>query len=224
MAGLHDRILRTLKEAGPRGLSVEALKKRLHPLLPSAIAGAVTRMHGQGKLEELPGGKFAPAREPKPRSPELPPASQSKSSSRKKSHAAFDGEIVSEKKRSKLSIRSKPNPEDSDTSSKRGSRRSESRSDTRSGKDSRSSRDSWEGPKIQGRLSTHRDGFGFVSPVGTELTKDVFIPPGYLGGAFSGDLVEVVLAEQPDRPDGRMKGSVLSVLERSRTHLAGFLE
>ena len=48
--------------------------------------------------------------------------------------------------------------------------------------------------RVQGPLSLHRDGYGFVRlPEG-----DLFVPPGYTGDAWPGDLVEA--REHPDAP------------------------
>src|SRR5271155_5449248 len=62
---------------------------------------------------------------------------------------------------------------------------------------------------VVGRLSMHRDGFGFVIPdpsslsasLKSRLAGDIFIPPHAIGNAMHGDrvLVDVVAV----RPDGR---------------------
>ena len=62
---------------------------------------------------------------------------------------------------------------------------------------------------IPGRLSMHRDGFGFVIPdaqrlnanLKAKLAGDIFIPPHQIGNAMHGDLVLVDIANV--RPDGR---------------------
>ncbi len=62
---------------------------------------------------------------------------------------------------------------------------------------------------VIGRLSMHRDGYGFVIPdpisvpaaLKSKLTGDVFIPPPATGTAMHGDRVLVEVAEL--RPDGR---------------------
>lgn len=81
-----------------------------------------------------------------------------------------------------------------------------------------------DAPRHTGRISLHRDGFGFVTPEGGKLPGDIFVPPGALGGAFPGDRVEVALIEQSDKNEKRFKGEVVKVLERSRDTMCGFLE
>src|SRR5580700_12164938 len=51
---------------------------------------------------------------------------------------------------------------------------------------------------VAGRLTMHRDGFGFVIPeskslgqLKSKLTGDIFIPPHQIGNAMHGDLVLV---------------------------------
>src|SRR5437868_15368652 len=65
---------------------------------------------------------------------------------------------------------------------------------------------------VAGKLSLHRDGFGFVIPdqsslsgqLKARLSGDIFIPPHAIGSAMHGDqaLVEVATI----RPDGRAEG------------------
>jgi len=62
---------------------------------------------------------------------------------------------------------------------------------------------------VPGRLTMHRDGFGFVIPdpkalnasLKSKLTGDIFIPPHQIGNAMHGDLVLVEITNV--RPDGR---------------------
>ncbi|MFN3568137.1 MAG: RNB domain-containing ribonuclease, partial [Caldimicrobium sp.] len=70
---------------------------------------------------------------------------------------------------------------------------------------------------LKGRLRVHPDGFGFVE---TEDNKTVFIPPRRLGKAFDGDIV-LVRIERTTRKGP--EGSIISVLERQRTHIVGYL-
>src|SRR5579862_306102 len=75
---------------------------------------------------------------------------------------------------------------------------------------------------IVGRLTMHRDGFGFVIPdasslnpsLKARLTGDIFIPPPAIGNAMHGDrvLVEVVST----RPDGRAEGRIARSLVREQ--------
>jgi len=78
-----------------------------------------------------------------------------------------------------------------------------------------------------GRLSMHRDGFGFVIPEPTSLDErlkarlagDVFIPPPAVGSAMHGDrvLVEIVNI----RPDGRAEGRILRLIGRAHSTVVG---
>jgi ribonuclease R len=70
---------------------------------------------------------------------------------------------------------------------------------------------------MQGIISVHAKGFGFVK--GEKGSPDVFIPKQFTMDAVDGDLVEVevnpiVSAKGPE-------GVVVAILKRSRTHLAG---
>ena len=80
---------------------------------------------------------------------------------------------------------------------------------------------------IVGRLSMHRDGFGFVLPDPTSLdgrlkarlAGDIFIPPPAVGSAMHGDRV---LAEIGTiRPDGRAEGRIVRPLDRAHTTVVG---
>src|SRR5438552_2935779 len=74
---------------------------------------------------------------------------------------------------------------------------------------------------IVGRLSMHRDGFGFVIPdasllderLKARLTGDIFIPPPAVGSAMHGDRVLVEITAI--RPDGRAEGRIVRPLHRS---------
>ena len=78
-----------------------------------------------------------------------------------------------------------------------------------------------------GRLSMHRDGYGFVTPdtasldpnLKARLAGDVFIPPHVTGSSMHGDrvLVEVVSF----RPDGRAEGRILRSLARAHPTVVG---
>ncbi len=80
---------------------------------------------------------------------------------------------------------------------------------------------------LAGRLTMHRDGFGFVVPETTSLDAslkarlagDVFIPPPAIGSSMHGDrvLVEVTAV----RSDGRAEGRVLRSLARAHPTVVG---
>ncbi len=79
---------------------------------------------------------------------------------------------------------------------------------------------------VAGRLTMHRDGYGFVIPnAGQRLTisGDVFIPPPAIGSAMHGDQVLVELTrKRPGAPDdGRSEGRILRVLTRGNPTVVG---
>src|SRR5216684_3677800 len=80
---------------------------------------------------------------------------------------------------------------------------------------------------VVGRLTMHRDGFGFVIPeiasaspaLKSRLSGDIFIPPPGVGSAMHGDrvLVEVVNV----RTDGRAEGRILRPVDRAHPTVVG---
>ncbi len=75
---------------------------------------------------------------------------------------------------------------------------------------------------IAGRLTMHRDGYGFVIPNAgqrTTLQGDIFIPPPAIGPAMHGDQVLVELGR--NRGDGRTEGQILRVLTRGNPTVVG---
>lgn len=74
---------------------------------------------------------------------------------------------------------------------------------------------------VCGRISVHRDGYGFVTPeAGGE---DIFIPSKLLKGALHGDLVEASFS--PSRMGGgKLDGSVLAVREHATSRVVGRYE
>ncbi|HTT17405.1 MAG TPA: VacB/RNase II family 3'-5' exoribonuclease [Candidatus Sulfotelmatobacter sp.] len=79
---------------------------------------------------------------------------------------------------------------------------------------------------IAGRLSMHRDGFGFVIPdskslgqLKSKLAGDIFIPPHQIGTAMHGDLVLVDVANI--RPDGRAEGRIVRPVNRAHPTVVG---
>jgi len=73
---------------------------------------------------------------------------------------------------------------------------------------------------VIGRLSTHRDGYGFVIP--DEGGDDVFIPARYLRDNMHGD--RVVVSIQSRSTPGRLEGRVVETLERGFTTIVGRFE
>jgi ribonuclease R len=80
---------------------------------------------------------------------------------------------------------------------------------------------------VAGRLSMHRDGFGFVIPeakglnseLKARLKGDIFIPPHLIGNAMHGDLVLVQILKV--RPDGRAEGQIMRPLTRAHPTVVG---
>jgi len=74
---------------------------------------------------------------------------------------------------------------------------------------------------IQGRLSVHRDGYGFVIPdqpvEGVE--GDIFVPRERAERAMHGDRVAVRLTRR--QADGRAEGEIVEVLERAHPTVVG---
>jgi ribonuclease R len=80
---------------------------------------------------------------------------------------------------------------------------------------------------LVGRLSMHRDGFGFVIPDASSLDErmkarlsgDIFIPPPAVGSAMHGDRVLVEVGTI--RPDGRAEGRIVRPVSRAHTTVVG---
>jgi len=80
---------------------------------------------------------------------------------------------------------------------------------------------------VAGRLTMHRDGFGFVVPdakslnasLKARLTGDIFIAPHLIGNAMHGDLVLVDLSNV--RPDGRAEGRIVRPVMRANPTVVG---
>ncbi len=77
--------------------------------------------------------------------------------------------------------------------------------------------------QVTGRLSMHRDGYGFVIPdrgqAEGRFMGDVFIPPPAIGSAMHGDhvLVEIASIRDPERVEGR----IVRVLDRKHDTVVG---
>ena len=75
---------------------------------------------------------------------------------------------------------------------------------------------------VAGRLTMHRDGYGFVLPnldQRATLTGDIFIPPPAIGSSMHGDQVLVELTRRSQ--DGRAEGRILRVLTRGNRTVVG---
>ncbi len=80
---------------------------------------------------------------------------------------------------------------------------------------------------IAGKLTLHRDGFGFLlpdltsapAPLKSRIEGDIFIPPHAIGPAMHGDRVLVEVTNV--RKDGRAEGRVLRPLDRANPTVVG---
>src|ERR1700704_1344015 len=80
---------------------------------------------------------------------------------------------------------------------------------------------------LVGRLSMHRDGFGFVIPnaptldpsLKPRLAGDVFIPPPAVGSSMHGDRVLVEITAF--RPEGRAEGRIVRSVHRAHPTIVG---
>src|SRR5579863_1237895 len=80
---------------------------------------------------------------------------------------------------------------------------------------------------VAGRLTMHRDGFGFVIPdanalspqMKARITGDIFIPPHLIGNAMHGDRVLVDISNV--RPDGRAEGRIVRSVGRAHSTVVG---
>ena len=80
---------------------------------------------------------------------------------------------------------------------------------------------------VAGRLSMHRDGFGFVIPdpkslsgsLKSKLAGDIFIPPHQVGNSMHGDKVLVDITNV--RPDGRAEGRIVRTVNRAHATVVG---
>jgi ribonuclease R len=80
---------------------------------------------------------------------------------------------------------------------------------------------------VAGRLTMHRDGFGFVIPDQTSLSPamrsrlsgDIFVPPHMVGSAMHGDRVLVEITST--RSDGRAEGRIVRSVVRQNPTLVG---
>lgn len=74
--------------------------------------------------------------------------------------------------------------------------------------------------ELTGTIRLTARGFGYVSVEGRE--EDIEIPPELLNTALDRDTVQVLV--RPKKREGRVRGEVLEVLERSKTRFVGTLE
>jgi ribonuclease R len=80
---------------------------------------------------------------------------------------------------------------------------------------------------VAGRLTMHRDGFGFVIPALNSLPPslkgrlggDIFVPPHLIGNAMHGDQVLVEISAI--RPDGRAEGRIVRPVVRANPTVVG---
>ena len=73
---------------------------------------------------------------------------------------------------------------------------------------------------IVGKLTVHRDGYGFVIP--EDGKEDIFIPARYLRENMHGDRVEVRIVAK--KRDGKQEGRIVKTVERGFTKIVGRFE
>lgn len=82
----------------------------------------------------------------------------------------------------------------------------------------KSTKNSANHPKsLNGLIKRHPDGFGFFIPENTEQ-PDVFIPASSMNGAMTNDKVTILVEKERD---GRFKGEIIRINERSQKKIAG---
>jgi ribonuclease R len=72
---------------------------------------------------------------------------------------------------------------------------------------------------IEGRVSSHRDGYGFLIP--DEASEDIFLPEKEMQKVMHGDRVQVRVTGTDRR--GRPEGTIVEVVERANSHVIGRL-
>ncbi len=82
--------------------------------------------------------------------------------------------------------------------------------------------------EVRGRISIHRDGFGFVLPwrespgPAADKAADIFIPPPFLGNAMHGDTVVTKVLRRGGTPgELRLEGKVVRILQRAHATVVG---
>ncbi|TET70419.1 MAG: ribonuclease R [Candidatus Aminicenantes bacterium] len=71
---------------------------------------------------------------------------------------------------------------------------------------------------VRGRLITSHRGYGFVSPEGGS-SEDIFIPARHSGGAFKGDVVEVLYRDKGKK--GKPEGRVIRIVKKEKKRMLG---
>ena len=72
---------------------------------------------------------------------------------------------------------------------------------------------------ISGRISSHRDGYGFLTP--DDGSEDLFLPEREMQRVLHGDRVTARIVGTDRR--GRLEGGIVEILERANTHIIGRL-
>jgi ribonuclease R len=72
---------------------------------------------------------------------------------------------------------------------------------------------------IEGRVSGHREGYGFLIP--DDASEDIFLPEKEMQKVLNGDRVQVRIVGTDRR--GRPEGTIVEVVERANTHVIGRL-
>ncbi len=77
---------------------------------------------------------------------------------------------------------------------------------------------------VEGKISIHPRGFGFVTPNKSEkFQEDIFIPSPFTHDAVSQDIVRVWVNPHSNWKKGA-EGEVVAIIQRTKTHLAGIVK
>lgn len=83
------------------------------------------------------------------------------------------------------------------------------------------------GDEVEGTIKVNARGFGFLIPDRPTREGDLFIPPGRLGDAITGDRVRARVrrdTRRRGRGDDSRVGEVIQVIERGQSHFVGVLQ
>lgn len=72
---------------------------------------------------------------------------------------------------------------------------------------------------LNGTVSSHRDGYGFLIP-DDPLEKDVFLPPRVMKNVFDGDRVTVRVIEKR----GKIEGEIIKIIQRGINKIVGVVK
>jgi ribonuclease R len=76
---------------------------------------------------------------------------------------------------------------------------------------------------VEGTISVHRDGYGFVTPrePAEGINGDIYIPAGLIGSVMNGDVVKAKVTLR--KPGGKVEGRIVTVEKRAHNTVVGQL-